>query len=62
MLKIGLIDELVIFQAPSLLGSGQSFIGNLEVQNIREKIDLKLQKVEQFGEDLKITLTRERQS
>lgn len=62
MLKIGLIDELVIFQAPSLLGSGQSFIGNLELQNIREKIDLKLQKVEQFGEDLKITLIRERQS
>ncbi len=61
MLKIGLIDELVIFQAPSLLGSGQSFIGDLDSHTISEKIDLKLQKVEQFGNDLKITLTRERQ-
>jgi diaminohydroxyphosphoribosylaminopyrimidine deaminase/5-amino-6-(5-phosphoribosylamino)uracil reductase len=59
LLKAGLIDELVIFQAASLLGSGQSFIGNLGATNIKEKMDFLIRDVAQFGNDLKITLTKE---
>jgi diaminohydroxyphosphoribosylaminopyrimidine deaminase/5-amino-6-(5-phosphoribosylamino)uracil reductase len=59
LLKAGLIDELVIFQAASLLGSGQSFIGNLGATNIKEKMDFFIRDVAQFGNDLKITLTKE---
>lgn len=59
LLKAGLIDELVIFQAASLLGSGQSFIGDLGATNISEKMDFIVRDVAQFGNDLKITLTKE---
>lgn len=59
LLKAGLIDELIIFQAASLLGSGLSFIGDLGATNIKEKMDFVLREVAQFGNDLKITLTKE---
>lgn len=59
LLKAGLIDELIIFQAASLLGSGQSFIGDLGATNIKEKMDFVIRDVAQLGNDLKITLTKE---
>ena len=59
LLKAGLIDELIIFQAASLLGSGLSFIGDLGATNINEKMDFLIRDVAQFGNDLKITLTKE---
>lgn len=59
LLKAGLIDELIIFQAASLLGSGLSFMGDLGATNIEEKIDFAIRDVAQFGNDLKITLTKE---
>ena len=59
LLKAGLIDELVIFQAASLLGSGQSFVGDLGAANISEKMDFAIRAVAQFGNDLEITLTKE---
>ena len=59
LLKAGLIDELIIFQAASLLGSGLSFIGDLGATNIREKTDFLIRDFAQFGNDLKITLTKE---
>ena len=59
LLKAGLIDELIIFQAASLLGSGLSFIGDLGATNIKEKMDFLIRDFAQFGKDLKITLTKE---
>ena len=59
LLKAGLIDELIIFQAASLLGSGLSFIGDLGATNINEKMYFLIRDVAQFGNDLKITLTKE---
>jgi diaminohydroxyphosphoribosylaminopyrimidine deaminase/5-amino-6-(5-phosphoribosylamino)uracil reductase len=59
LLKAGLIDELIIFQAASLLGSGLSYIGDLGATNIKEKVDFMIRDVAQFGNDLKITLTKE---
>ena len=59
LLKAGFIDELVIFQAASLLGSGQSFVGDLGATKISEKMDFTIKAVAQFGNDLKITLTKE---
>ena len=58
LLKAELIDELIIFQAASLLGSGLSFIGDLGATNIKEKMDFLIRDVAQFGNDLKITLTK----
>ena len=59
LLKAGFIDELVIFQAASLLGSGQSFVGDLGATKISEKVDFVIKAVAQLGNDLKITLTKE---
>jgi diaminohydroxyphosphoribosylaminopyrimidine deaminase/5-amino-6-(5-phosphoribosylamino)uracil reductase len=59
LLKAGLIDELAIFQAASLLGSGQSFVGDLGATKISEKMDFVIRDIAQFGNDLKITLTKE---
>ena len=59
LLSAGLIDELVLFQAASLLGSGQSFIGDLGITNIEEKLNFVIRDVAQFGNDLRITLTKE---
>jgi diaminohydroxyphosphoribosylaminopyrimidine deaminase/5-amino-6-(5-phosphoribosylamino)uracil reductase len=59
LLKAGLIDELVIFQAASLFGSGTSFIGDLGITNVKEKLNFEIRNVEQFENDLKITLTKE---
>jgi diaminohydroxyphosphoribosylaminopyrimidine deaminase/5-amino-6-(5-phosphoribosylamino)uracil reductase len=59
LLLAGLIDELVIFQAASLLGTGLSFIGDLGARNIKEKMDFLIRDVAQFGNDLKINLTKE---
>jgi hypothetical protein len=42
-----------------LLGSGLSFIGDLGATNISEKMDFLIRDVAQFGNDLKITLTKE---
>jgi diaminohydroxyphosphoribosylaminopyrimidine deaminase/5-amino-6-(5-phosphoribosylamino)uracil reductase len=42
LFKAGLIDELAIFTAPKLLGSGQSFIGDLGAKSISEALQLKL--------------------
>ena len=59
LLSAGLIDELVLFQAASLLGSGQSFAGDLGIKNIGQKLDFAIRDVAQFGNDLRITLTKE---
>jgi diaminohydroxyphosphoribosylaminopyrimidine deaminase/5-amino-6-(5-phosphoribosylamino)uracil reductase len=59
LLSAGLIDELIIFQAASLLGSGQSFLGDLGIKTIEQKLDFVIRDVAQFGNDLRITLTKE---
>ncbi len=50
--KAGLIDELAIFTAPKLLGSGQSFIGDLGGTSISEALQLKLIESKEFDGDV----------
>ena len=52
LLKAGLIDELAIFTAPKLLGSGQSFIGDLGRKTISEALQLKLIESKEFDGDI----------
>jgi|UniRef100_UPI00404A4993 diaminohydroxyphosphoribosylaminopyrimidine deaminase / 5-amino-6-(5-phosphoribosylamino)uracil reductase len=40
MLKHGLLDELVIYQAPSLLGQGKSFVADFGATTIKELLTL----------------------
>jgi diaminohydroxyphosphoribosylaminopyrimidine deaminase/5-amino-6-(5-phosphoribosylamino)uracil reductase len=56
LLREDLIDEIVLFQAPTLLGSGTPSIGDLGITNISGRLDFEISDVEVIGSDLKITL------
>jgi diaminohydroxyphosphoribosylaminopyrimidine deaminase/5-amino-6-(5-phosphoribosylamino)uracil reductase len=56
LLRENLIDEIVLFQAPTLLGSGTPSIGDFGITNISGRLDFEISDVEVIGSDLKITL------
>jgi diaminohydroxyphosphoribosylaminopyrimidine deaminase/5-amino-6-(5-phosphoribosylamino)uracil reductase len=56
-LAAGLVDEVVGYVAPKLLGAGQSALGPVGVWTITAAIDLDLTDVTQVGPDLRITAT-----
>lgn len=51
----GLIDEVVWYQAPVLLGHGRGSLGDIGVNTIGDAIRFDFQSVERVGVDLKIT-------
>jgi len=53
LLKAGIIDEIVIYQAPLLLGAGKSWVANLGVNTIKDGLSLTQISTEQIGPDLK---------
>jgi diaminohydroxyphosphoribosylaminopyrimidine deaminase/5-amino-6-(5-phosphoribosylamino)uracil reductase len=55
MLKQGLLDELVIYQAPSLLGQGKSFVADFGATTIKELIALDHIATEVLDGDVKST-------
>lgn len=58
LLREDLIDEIVLFQAPTFLGSGTPAIGELGISNISGRLDFEIAEVEVIGADLKVTLTK----
>ena len=58
LLRENLIDEIVLYQAPTLLGSGTPSIGDLGITNISGRLDFEISDVEMIGSDLKITLIK----
>ena len=52
MVQAGLIDEIILIQAPTLLGSGQSFIGDLGIGTLNDRLDLEVISHSQIGTDL----------
>jgi len=58
LLRADLIDEIVLFQAPTFLGAGLSAIGDLGITNIAGRLDFEISDVEVIGADLKITLVK----
>jgi diaminohydroxyphosphoribosylaminopyrimidine deaminase/5-amino-6-(5-phosphoribosylamino)uracil reductase len=55
MLKQGLLDELVIYQAPSLLGQGKSFVADFGATTINELLALDHIATEVLNGDVKST-------
>jgi diaminohydroxyphosphoribosylaminopyrimidine deaminase/5-amino-6-(5-phosphoribosylamino)uracil reductase len=53
-----LIDEIILFQAPTLFGSGTPSIGDLGISTISQRLDFEITDVEVIGADLKITLVK----
>jgi len=58
LLRADLIDEIVLFQAPTFLGAGLSAIGDLGITNIARRLEFEISDVEVVGADLKITLVK----
>ncbi len=61
LLKAGLIDQLLLYIAPQLLGDTARGMARLgELQSLEQRIALKWQDVRQLGEDLRILLKVEK--
>jgi len=58
LLRENLIDEIVLFQAPTFLGAGTPAILDLGITNISGRLDFEIADVEVIGADLKITLIK----
>lgn len=56
LIRAGLIDEIVLYQAPSLLGTGTSFVSDLGVNSLENRISFTYGEVTRAGVDLKIQL------
>jgi diaminohydroxyphosphoribosylaminopyrimidine deaminase / 5-amino-6-(5-phosphoribosylamino)uracil reductase len=54
-LRASLVDEIVYYLAPRLLGAGTSALGDAGVITIADAIDLEINDVERVGPDLRIT-------
>lgn len=57
MLSAGLVDRVVAYLAPALLGSGAAAVGDLGVGSIGGIRRLHLQEVVRLGDDVRLTLT-----
>ena len=55
--EAGLVDELIVFIAPKLLGSdGRPLLGMSGLNELSDAIEFKVESLEQVGADIKVTL------
>ncbi len=57
MLAAGLVDELIIYQAPSILGSGRAFVADFGATNINQRMIMKHVNTEILDGDVKSRYT-----
>ena len=53
LMASGNIDELIIYQAPKLLGAGKEFVSRLGISTLADHLELELLNVKAFGSDIK---------
>ena len=53
LMAAGNIDELILYQAPKILGAGKEFVSHLGISTLADHIELELISVAQFGGDIK---------
>lgn len=58
-LQAGLVDEVIAYLAPALLGAGRNAVADFGVATIAQTLRLALHDVTQIGPDLRLTLTPE---
>ena len=54
-LSEGLIDELIVYMAPKLMGDQAQGLFELDIQNMLDTPKLKLTALRQVGDDIKLT-------
>jgi diaminohydroxyphosphoribosylaminopyrimidine deaminase/5-amino-6-(5-phosphoribosylamino)uracil reductase len=53
LMASGNIDELIVYQAPKMLGAGKEFVSHLGISTLEDHIKLELLSVARFGDDVK---------
>jgi diaminohydroxyphosphoribosylaminopyrimidine deaminase/5-amino-6-(5-phosphoribosylamino)uracil reductase len=56
LLKAHVVDEVILYQAPTLFGDGVNFVSSLGINTINDRIDFEVQEIEKIGSDIKTTL------
>ena len=56
LISEGLLDEIVLYQAPSLLGKGKGLVEDLNVSTLTDRIDFSYGETARIGSDLRIQL------
>jgi len=56
LLQAGLVDEIQIYFAPALLGSGTNFISDLGITTLADRMELSFGDIERIGPDLKLQI------
>jgi diaminohydroxyphosphoribosylaminopyrimidine deaminase / 5-amino-6-(5-phosphoribosylamino)uracil reductase len=58
LLREGLVDELLLYVAPSLIGAGQPFADLPEVTSLSQKHEFEFIAVDRIGEDIRLRARR----
>ena len=53
LMASGNIDELIVYQAPKMLGAGKEFVSHLGISTLDDYLELELLSVQPFGSDIK---------
>ena len=53
LMASGKIDELIMYQAPKMLGAGKELVSHLGISTLEDHMELELLSVAQFGGDIK---------
>jgi diaminohydroxyphosphoribosylaminopyrimidine deaminase/5-amino-6-(5-phosphoribosylamino)uracil reductase len=53
LMASGNIDEIIIYQAPKMLGAGKEFVSHLGISTLEDHLKLELISVRQLGSDIK---------
>ena len=53
LMASGNIDELIVYQAPKILGAGKEFVSDLGISTLADHIELELISAEVMGSDVK---------
>ncbi|MET0548256.1 MAG: RibD family protein, partial [Xanthomonas sp.] len=57
LLRAGLVDEVLVYMAPLLLGdSARPLLAGLGIETMAQRVPLRLQDVRQLGDDLRLLL------
>ena len=58
LMNEGLIDEIVLYQSPSIIGAGSRAIGELGISTLSDALPWRFASLEMIGRDLKTVVTR----
>jgi diaminohydroxyphosphoribosylaminopyrimidine deaminase/5-amino-6-(5-phosphoribosylamino)uracil reductase len=59
LIRAGLVDEIALYQAPSLLGAGKNFVSDLGINTLNNRISFNYGEIVKVGSDLRIQLLKE---